>query len=134
MIAFWTPPYSLLGEDDTYMDIIYSISVVIVPAGLDEHKTVESISAEITDPELQKYFTITTNIQNAKAPVNSRATATIIGKVPVDAFEHCASVAEAGTRAGTKPNSTFVKIDVTASDGSTVSKVYEIRHRQNYDN
>lgn len=120
MIAFWTPPYSLLGEDDTYMGIIYSISVVIVSAGLDEHKTVESISAEITDPELQKYFTITTNIQNAKAPVNSRASATIIGKVPVDA--------------GTESNSTFVKIDVTASDGSTVSKVYEIRHRQNYDN
>ena len=149
MIAFWTPPYSLLGEDDTYMDIIYSISVVIVSAGLDEHRTVESISAEITDPELQKYFTITTSIRNAaapcwprpscaKAPVNSRAWATIIGKVPVDAFEHCTSAAEADTetcaKAGTKPNSTFVKIDVTASDGSTVSKVYEIRHRQNYDN
>ena len=129
MIAFWTPPYSLLGEDDAYMDIIYSISVVIVPAGQDEHKTVESISAEITDPELQKYFTITTNIRNAKAPVHSRASATIIGKLPVDAFEHCTSAVEASTEAGTKPNSTFVKIDVTASDGSTVSKVYEIRHR-----
>lgn len=134
MIAFWTPPYSLLGEDDTYMDIIYSISVVIVSAGLDEHRTVESISAEITDPELQKYFTITTSIRNAAAPVNSRATATIIGVVPVDALEHCTGAAEAGTEAGTKPNSAFVKIDVTASDGSTVSKIYEIRHRQNYDN
>lgn len=144
MIAFWTPPYSLLGEDDAYMDIIYSISVVIVSAGLDEHKTVESISAEITGPELQKYFTITTNIQNAAAPcwprpscakaqVYSRASATIIGKVPVDAFEHCAS-SEACTEADTKPNSTFVKIDVTVSDGSIVSKVYEIRDRQNYDN
>lgn len=129
MIAFWTPPYSLLGEDDTYMDIIYSISVVIATVGQDEHKTVESISAEITDPELQKYFTITTNIQNAAAPVNSRASATIIGKVPVDVFEHCTSAAEAGTEAGTESNSTFVKIDVTASDGSTASKVYEIRHR-----
>ena len=124
MIAFWTPPYSLLGEDDTYMDIIYSISVVIVSAGQDEHKTVESISAEITDPELRKYFTITTDIQNAAAPVNSRATATIIGAVPVDA----------GTEAGTEANSTFVKIDVTASDGSTASKVYEIRHHRNHDN
>ena len=125
MIAFWTPPYSLLGEDDAYMDIIYSISVVIVPAGQDEHKTVESISAEITDPELQKYFTITTGIRNAAAPVNSRAWATIIGKVPPDAFDHCTGAVETTTQR----NSTFVKIDVTASDGSTVSKVYEIKHR-----
>ena len=129
MIAFWTPEHSLLGEDDAYMDIIYSVSVVIVPVEQDQHKVIESISAEITDPELQKYFTITTNIRNTKPPVNSRASATIIGELPVDAFEHCTSAAEAGTEAGDKPNSAFVKIDVTASDGSTVSKVYEIRHR-----
>ena len=117
MIAFWTPPYSLLGEDDAYMDIIYSISVVIVTVDQDERKTVESISAEITDPELQKYFTITTNIRNTKPPVNSRASATIIGKVPPDANNDI------------KQSSTFVKIDVLVSDGSITSKVYEIKHR-----
>lgn len=117
MIAFWTPPYSLLGKDDAYMDIIYRVSVVVVPVDEDEHKTIESISAEITDPALQKYFTITTNIQNTKPPVNSRASATIIGKVSPDVNNDV------------KQSSAFIKIDVLVSDGSTVSKVYEIKHR-----
>jgi hypothetical protein len=72
MVAFWTPPYSLLGEYDAYMDIIYSVSVVVVPVDPDQHKVIESISAEITDPELQKYFTITTNIRNTKPPVQGQ--------------------------------------------------------------
>jgi hypothetical protein len=121
MIAFWTPPYSLLGEDDAYMDIIYSVYVVITDVDPDQHKTIESITATVTDCALQKYFTITTNIQNAEPPVNSRASVTIIGAVP--------SAVETSTRR----NSTFVKIDVAVSDGSTASKVYEIRHHQNYD-
>jgi hypothetical protein len=121
MIAFWTPPYSLLGEDDAYMDIIYSVYVVITDVDPDQHKTIESITATVTDCALQKYFTITTNIQNSKAPVNSRASATIIGAVPADANNDV------------KQSSTFVKIDVVVSDGSTASKVYEIRHHQNYD-
>ena len=117
MIAFWTPPYSLLGEDDAYMDIIYSVSVVIVPVEQDQHKTIESITAKITDTALEEYFTITTNIRNEKPQVNSRASATIIGKVPPDVNNEV------------KQSSAFVKIDVLVSDGSTVSKVYEIKHR-----
>lgn len=159
MIAFWTPPYSLLGEDDVYMDIIYSISVVITGVDPNQHNTVESITATVTDPALQKYFTITTNIQNAEPPVNSRASVTIIGKVPLEVFDqYSVEHIEQGFSDKNQPTvvdalddvpdkrevykinvdprqstSTFVKIDVTDSDDSTASKVYEIRHRQTYD-
>lgn len=159
MIAFWTPPYSLLGEDDVYMDIIYRVSVVITDVDPEQHKTVESITATVTDPALQKYFSITTNIQNAQPPVNSRASVTIIGKVPLDVFDqYSVEHVEQGFSDKNQPTivddvgnvpdkrevykinvdprvstSTFVKIDVTVSDGSTASKVYEIRHRQTYD-
>src|SRR5574344_1452072 len=126
MVAFWTPPYSLLGEYDAYMDIIYSVSVVVVSLDPHQHKTIESIDAEITDPVLRQYFTITTNIQNGKPTVYSRATATIIGKVPLDVFDDMYTVTE-------QPGSTFVSVDALVSDGSTVSKVYEIKHHQNFD-
>lgn len=159
MVAFWTPPYSLLGEDDVYMDIIYRVSVVIAPVDPNQHKTIESISATVTDPALQKYFTITTNVQNANPPVNSRATVTIIGKVPHDVFDqYSVEHIEQGFSDKNQPTivdevddvpdkrevykinvdprhskSTFVKIDVVVSDGSIASNLYEIRHRQTYD-
>lgn len=107
-VITWTPSSLLLGEENVYSDLSYTIDAVLTPSDPLKPNLITNLSAEITDPELAKFFTISTTITNASAPSTpapvpnadpaapppgpvpsdpSSCTVTITGNVPLDIFD-----------------------------------------------
>ena len=55
-VITWTPSSLLLGEENVYSDLLYTIDAVLTPSDPLKPNLITNLSVEITDPELAKFF------------------------------------------------------------------------------